>query len=884
MKKLRTLILRLGGMFNKKRKDDELRDEIESHLQLHIEENLRAGMGPEQARRMAKIKFGGIESTKEAYRDQRGLPLLETLWQDVRYGARMLRKHPGFTIVATLTLALGVGANTAIFSLVYGILFRPLPYRDPDQLVRVFLANTGQPRFPMSPGDFQDYREQNSTLSGLALYTRQDLELTMGDQAELLSGLRITSGFFDVVGVPPLLGREFHREDEAPGNHHVVILSNRLWQRRFHSDSDIIGKQILLTGEAFTVVGVMPPGLQHLGGSYRSMPHGETVDFWWPVTLGPQESRGSHYLNAVGRLKTGVSVSQAVADFQVISKRLAEQFPNTSGFFHIAMESLHEEIVGRVRTTLLVLLGAVLLVLLIACVNIANLLLARSAARQKEMALRAAVGAGRWRIVRQLIVESLLLATLGTLGGILLAQCGIILVGRLELDQLPRLQAVHLDWHILIFALGLTIVNGIIFGLVPTLQAGKTDLNGCLKEGERAGTSNRQRRLQDALVGAEVALALMLLVGTGLLVRSFWKLQQTDAGFIPERVLTGVMSLPYATYDGEGKRGLFQKQLLDRLAALPGVESVGFTSDLPWSGYDENAAFEIENKSFPPDQGAGGRYHFVSSDYFRTVGVPLLAGRFFNADDAPGKRKVILINQALAKRYWPDGDAIGKRIAFSPAPKEEDWRQIVGVVGDVKDFPESPAAAPAFYMSMAQAPVREFTLALRTSANPSAMISSVRREIEMIDKNVPLAQIKTLAMISEKAVAGRRFTFWLVGCFALTALTLASIGIYGVLSYLVAQRTREIGVRMALGAVPSDLIRLTLKQGMRPTLIGMALGLAAAFALTRFMSSLLFEVTATDPATFVVCALLLMIVALFPCWLPARRAAKVDPMVALRYE
>ena len=646
----------------------------------------------------------------------------------------------------------------------------------------------------------------------------------------------------------------------------------------------IIGRQIKLTGEAFTVVGVMPPGVQHVGGDYRSMPHGETVDFWWPVTLRPQDNRGAHYLNAVGRLRPGVLPSQAAADFNVIASRLAREFPETNQSFRIAVQALHEEIVGRSRTTLLVLFGAVLLVLLIACVNVANLLLARASAREREMAVRAAVGGGRWRIARQLLTESLLLAAVSSGTGVVLAKGAIDALSKFGPEQLPRLQAVSLDGRILLFTIALTLLTGVLFGLAPALQAGKANLNGLLKGGGRAGADGRQRRLRDTLVAAEVALALLLLIGTGLLVRSFWRLQQTAPGFNPERVLTAMVSLPYGRYGNRTNVAAFHQQLLERLAALPGVESAGLTSDLPWTGYDENNSFSIEGKTFPSNNGPEGRYHFVSSDYFRTVGVPLRAGRFFNADDRAGKRPVVLINQSLADRYWPHENAVGKRLTFSSEPKEQDWWTVVGVVGDVRDFPNSPAAVPAFYWPLSQVPTRQVMLAVRTSAEPSGLIASVRDEIHSLDKDVPLADVKTLEMVTGRAVAGRRFALRLITCFAVTALALATIGIYGVLSYLVARRTREIGVRMALGAQTRDVIRLTLKQGMRPTLIGVALGLSGALALTRLMSSLLFGVSATDSETFIMSTLLLVMVALMPCWLVARRATKVDPMEALRYE
>jgi predicted permease len=689
---------------------------------------------------------------------------------DLKFAFRQLLKNPGFTAVAVLTLALGIGANTAIFSVVYGVLLKPLPYREPEQLIRVFESSAGQPKFPMSAGDFQDYRAQNSTLAGLALYTRLDLELSMDDQPELLSALRVTSGFFDVLGVKPMLGREFRREDEAPDNHHSIILSHGLWQRRFHSDPGVLGKPVTLSGEAFTVVGVMPPRVQHVGGDYRSMPHGETVDFWWPVTLRAQDERGSHYMNAVGRMKPGVRPAQAAADFNVIAERLARQFPAMDKDWRIAIQPLREEIVGRSRTMLWVLFGAVVLVLLIACVNVANLLLARASKREREMAVRAAVGAGRWRITRQLLTESLLLAAVSSAAGIVLAKWAIDALARLGSDQLPRLHTVTLDVRVLLFTIALTLLTGLLFGLAPALQAGTINLNGLLKEGGRAGAGARQGRLRDMLVAAEVSLALLLLVGTGLLVRSFWRLQQTALGFNPERVLTAVVSLPYAGYNNRTNVAAFQQQLLERIAARPGVQAAGLTSDLPWTGYDENQTFAIEGKPFPVNDWPGGRYHFVSSDYFRAVGVPLTDGRFFSTDDRMGKRLVILINHRLAERYWPGEHAVGKRITFSPEPKEQDWWTIVGVVGDVKDFPNSPAAAPAFYWPLAQVLERQITLAVRTSAELSAMASVVREEIQGLDKSVPLAAVKTLETVTAAAGAGRRFTLWLVGCFAATAL------------------------------------------------------------------------------------------------------------------
>ncbi|MEP7272367.1 MAG: ABC transporter permease [Acidobacteriota bacterium] len=812
------------------------------------------------------------------------LRLEEEVFQDLRYGARMLLKKPGFTIITVLMLALGIGANTSIFSVVNGVLLKPLPYHAPEELIRAFERTQGQPKFPMALGNFQDYREQNTTLATLALFTRSDVDLTRDNIPERLTALGVTGEFFDVLGAQPLLGRAFRRGDELPENNAVAIFSNSLWQRDFDGDPGIIGKTVNLSGRPFTVVGVMQPGLQHVGGDYRSLPHGESVDVWWPLELRPQAGRGAHFCNAVGRMKTGVSVAQAEADFNVIASRLAQQYPRSNEGWGIRIEPLHEELVGSTRTTLWVLLGAVFFVLLIACVNVANLLLARATAREREMAVRSAMGAGRARIVRQLLTEGLLLAGLGGVAGITLAFWAIRALRALGPEQLPRLQSVSIDGRILLFTLALSLVTGILFGLAPALQAGRINLNELLKEGGRSASRGmRLRRLRDALVIVEVALALVLMVGAGLLMRGFWKLQQADPGFSTEGVLTASLTLPGARYREPAKSVAFQEQLLDRLAALPGVQAAGLTSDLPWTGYDENAGFNIEGRTSAPNDGPGGRYHYSSPDYFRAVGIPLIAGRFFTRADRVGAQRVVLINQSLASRYWPGESAVGKRFTFSSQPKEADWFNIVGVVGDVKDFPASASAVPAFYWPVLQQTTRQLIVAVRANA-PSSMADRVRNEVRALDPDLPLADVRTLETISSAAVAGQRFTLWLVGLFALIALVLAAVGIYSVLSYLVAQRTQEIGIRVALGARTSDVLRLVIGQGMTLALGGVALGVVGALCLTGLMQKLLYGLSATDPWTFSAIALLLTVVALVACYLPARRAARVDPMTALRDE
>jgi predicted permease len=824
----------------------------------------------------------------------------EEMFQDLRYGARMLLKNPGFTLVAALTLALGIGANTAIFSVVNGVLLKPLPYPEPERLVRVFTSTSNFPRAPLSPINFMDFREHNTVFESLACYVRQDLQLSQEDGAdgadgaegsagaERLLGMRISSGFFRTLGIPPMLGREFTIDEELPYEKTVVILSHGLWQRRFRGDPNIIGKRIRLAGKTFTIVGVAPAGLQHVGGGYRPLPHGESVDIWWPLWLARNRlwGTGSHIMNSIGRLKPGISRERAEAEFNAIAGQLAnKRLPGSD--WRIEARPLHEEITEGPRRTLLLLLAAVFCVLLIACANTANLMLARATAREREIAVRAALGAGRARIVRQLLTESLLLAALGGLAGLLLAKLAVNALIRLGPAELPRLDMIGIDGRILAFTLGISLLTGLLFGLAPALNSLKLNLNELLKEGARAASGGkRQRRVRDAMVIAEVALALMLLVGAGLLMRSFVKLLQVDPGFRPEGVLTMGVFLPTATLMETEEQITFHQQLVARISALPGVVSAGVSSDLPWTGYENKAVFPVEGKTFPPNQMPQADYHFISADYMRAIGVPLLAGRWFDARDAKGTEPVILINQSTARKYWPGEDAIGKRIASSgdKPPKDQDWMRVVGVIGDIKDSPNSPQAKPSFYWPITQQPFPELYLAVRTSSDPLSLVEAVRREVSSLNRDVAVADVKPLETIAAAALAGQRFTLLIVGLFALAALALAAIGIYGVMSYLVSQRTREIGIRLALGAQGADVVRLVLKRGMMLAATGVALGLAGAFALTRLMESLLFGVKPADPLTFIGISALLALATLVACWIPARRATKVDPVVALHCE
>ncbi len=803
---------------------------------------------------------------------------MDKVLQDIRFGLRMLLKNPGFTTVAVFTLALGIGANAAIFDVVNGVLLKPLPYKEPDRIVRVFESHPRFPRFPISPANFLDYRERNDVFDHLVTFARGDLDLSANDRPERLTGMRVSHGFFELLGFAPELGRAFQPSDEIQGNERVAIISRALWERRFNRDQAIVGTAIQLSGMSFTVVGVMGERLQHVGGDYHSLPHGQEVDFWWPLNLNPK-TRTSHFLNAIGRLKSGISRDQAEASMNIIAQQLEQQYPEDKDW-RIRLVSLRDEIIGGTGTMLLILFGAAGFVLLIACVNIANLLLATATARQKEIALRTALGASRFRLVRQMLTESLLIATFGGLAGLAVAKWGIEALVALAPKQIPRLHMISLDWRTLAFTLTASLLTGALFGLAPALQVSKVNLNESLKEGGRGSSGGaRHNRLRGLLVIAEVSLAFVLLIGAGLLIRTFFYLQKVDPGFNPERVLTASIDLPRARYSTGKEASAFYRDLVDRLATLPGVEGAAATSDLPWTGYDENTSFDIEGRQFSDDEQPSAQYHFATPDYFRTLGIPLLAGRFFTEADNKEAPRVILINKSMADRYWADDDALGKRLQL--------WgetRTIAGIVGDLKDSPGDLRAKPGFFFPVAQQPQGSLILVLRTQTDPLTLLAPMRSEIAVLDKELALSDVRTLEQIASSAVARTRFTMLLLVVFAGVALVLAAVGIYGVMSYAVTQRTHEIGIRVALGAQRRDVIGLVAREGLTLAVAGLGVGLAAAFALTRVMSSLLFGVSATDPVTFAGIAALLTGVALGACLVPARRAMKMDPMIALRHE
>lgn len=809
---------------------------------------------------------------------------MEAFMQDLRYALRMLLRTPGPTAIALLTLALGIGATTGIFSLVDAVLLRPLPYPQPGQLVRVFTVFPTQPHFPVAVADFYDFRQRVSVFSSSALYAERDLDLTLSDRPEHLSGMAVTHEYFRVLGYHPILGRDFDEKEEHKNNNNVVILSDRFWRTHFQADPNIVGKTLQLSGQPFTVIGVMPPGVQHVGGDFHTTAHGDTVDLWWPLALQPHTSegcdRGCHYLNMVARLKSGITVAAASAAINGAAAQLGRELPDYDA--HVLVIPLKEEIVGRARLMLIVLMATVAFLLFIACVNVANLALTRATARYREIAIRSVLGAAGWRIIRQLLTESFLLAFLGCAFGLIFAEVGVRGLVALSPKKIPRLQLVHIDTQVLLFAVLVTALTALLFGLAPALALARTNPNESLKDGDRTATSGGTRaHLRNALVTSEVALALILLTGAGLLLRTFVNLQHVNAGFNPAGALTFHIDLPQKRYSDEAARIHFYQSLVERLRRLPGVQSVGIGSDIPWTGYDENTSFQLAGVPFDPDRSPEARYHFASPDYFRALGIPLQAGRFFKLTDAPKGPPVVIVNNAFARKFFPGQDAIGKRLDL--------WQfknvTIVGVIGDVKDTPDASSTKPAFYWPDWQFnDGDERLVTLRASGNLDSLSAELPKQVLGLDKDLPITDIKPLEEVGAHAISTAKFSLVLVGTFAGLALILAAIGIFGVVSYSVTQRTHEIGIRMALGASHENVLGMILKQGAILGALGVGIGVIAAFALTRVMRGLLYHVSASDPWTFLAVALALVAITLIACYIPARRALRVEPLVALRYE
>jgi len=823
--------------------------------------------------------------------------MIADLWQDLRYGARVLVKQPGFTLIAVLTLALGIGANTAIFSVVYHVLLKPLPYQDSEQLVWVWGEQAARKQTPHTPADFLDYQRRNQSFAQMAADRNMSFALGGAGQSaqpERVDGRIVSANYFVLLGVAPRLGRSFAPEDGQAGAARLVLLSHRYWQQRFGGEASVVGQSLTLSGEPATIVGVMPPDFREPGVNLWTNPRLIVPDFATNLRDDLTSMRRNPYLSVMARLKPGVTLPQAQADMDAISAGLRQEYPDLYGGKGVRLVALHEFVVGNTKLTLLLLFGAVGLVLLIVCANVANLTMARAATRTKEFALRAALGAGRGRLIRQLLNESVLLAVAGAALGIFLSVWGLDLLKKIGARTIPRLAEVNVDLVVLIVTAVVAVGTGILFGLIPAFASAKPELTEALKEGGRSSTTGaRRNQVRNSLVVAEIALALVLLVGAGLLLKSYARVQNIDPGFDRKNILTAELDLPSSKYPGSASpdynKGAaitnFWNEALRRVQQLPGVEAVAFANVLPLSGSNTDSSFSIEGREMRPNEpGPDEELRNISPDYFRVLKTPLLRGRFLTEADNADAPPVVIINEALAKKYWPNEDALGKRITFSdPRKPNPKWVTVVGIIRSIRHRALDVDPAPEYYLSLAQDPDRDMVLTVRSSQDPRSLASAVRREIQSIDPDQPLANIRTLEDVTAESVAPRRMSMVLLGAFAGIALLLASVGIYGVISYLVVQRTHEIGVRMALGAQRGDVLRLVVGHAAKLVGIGTIIGLVLAVFSTRTLSSFLYTVGAFDLATFLVVTIALGAVALLASYIPALRATRADPMIALSH-
>jgi putative ABC transport system permease protein len=796
---------------------------------------------------------------------------------DFRYALRQLIKAPSFTAVAIITLALGIGACTAIFSVVNTVLLRPLDYPDPDRIVNIRETNLPQfPEFSVSPPNYLDWQKQTRSYEYLAAYSGAGMNLTGEGEPQRLVGIKATANYFDVFGMKPVLGRMWLPEEDAVGKNHVVVLSYAFWQRVFGGARDIVGRSIQLNGEPYTVVGVAPTG----GLTSK-------VDLWTPMAFKPDETandaRGGHYINVFGRLKPGVSVTQAKAELDVLATQLAQQYPDSNKGWGIFIMPMQDYMVRDVKPVLYTLFGAVGCVLLIACANIANLLLARATARHREISIRAALGAGRARLMRQLLTESVVLAICGGLAGVLLAWLGLHALLALAPPSLPRVSEIHLDTGVLLFSLALSVLTGLVFGIAPAWLAARADVNEALKQGSRGSTEGGARgRLRSALVVIEVVFALMLLGGAGLLARSFMQLAHVDPGFNPENATLLRLSLPQKKYAKPEQQNAFVDALLERVKVLPGVQAAGVTHSMPLVS-DYVLGFNIEGRpAIAPSDLPNTNYYTVTPDYFKAMGIRLLRGRMFTPQDDAKAPRVAIINETMARQHFPNEDPIGKRINITNGP--DTWREIVGIVGDIKQYGVDKATSAQSYEPFAQVPFSSVNVVVRTNGSPAALLGALRPAVYSVDKDQPIGAIRPLEEIMADSIARQRFAMTLLSVFSAVALVIAAIGIYGVMAYNVVQRTGEFGIRMALGAQRGDVLRLVLTQGGKLIGLGLVIGLAATLALSRAMGSMLFNTSAYDPLTLAKITLLLAAVALVACFFPANRATKVNPIEALRTE
>jgi predicted permease len=865
--------MRFFGLFLRARREHEFAEELESHLALHIEDNLRAGLSPEEARRRALIKLGGVTLTQELRREQGGLPMLETLLQDLQFGLRMLRKNPGFSLIAILTLALGIGANTAIFSLINSALLKPLPYPDAEQVVSVWEAPPGGGR-AVSPGAFKDWRAQSTKLSHVALLKDVQMNLTGSDTPEQLAGLWVTTEFLSVLGVKPLLGRDFlPGEDARGGANQVVLLSHQIWQQRYGGNTGIVGQNIFLNQLPYTVIGVLPPHALPQREQQFLAPFVVDVD-----TDRVRWTRGHHCCGALGRVAPGATAAQAVAELRAIKQRLAVEYPPDKKDWSVDLLALQKDLTGDARPTLLMLLGTVALVLLIACANVSSLLLARGNARARELAIRSALGAGSGRIVRQLLSESLLLAWAGGALGVALAAVGIDLLTKMLKGLLPTMLQPALDWRVLTFSLVMACGCGVLFGLWPALRASRPDLQYALKDSERGSVSAARRRSQSVLVVAEFALTIVLLIGAGLFLRSFMRLLATDPGFNTKQTLAFDLSFPKTKYPKAEGQQRFLQEVTKRLLALPGIEAAGAATTLPLGKNSRGGT--VKRADQPNASSYGVRDDFVSGEYFSALQIKLLRGRVLTeADNLPGAPPVLVIDEKVARDLYAGEEPLGKSLNYADKNYE-----IVGIVSRIRHFSMEQDPQPRIYGARAQFSYPIAGVVVRSALPPTTLIETIRKTVLAVDPDQPIANVRTMAEAVSDSLARQRTTLILLGLFAVVAIGLACLGIYGVMSYAIGQRTREFAIRSALGAQRGDILRLVLRGGMKLSLLGIAIGLVAAFFLAQFVEKLLFEVQARNPLVFVVSALLLGIVAAISIYLPARRATTIDPLAALRHD
>lgn len=882
LKTLRTFFLRLSNLFHKDKLNRELQDELASHVELHIADNIRSGMTPEEARRNALVKLGGLEQTIESVRDQRGLPWFETVLQDLRYGTRMLRKYPGFTAISLLTLALGIGANTAIFSLVDGILLRPLPFSKPQDLVSV----TGT--YPK--GAFVALRDQVQSLDVASYMEGHEFNLEHSGEPVRLTGTLVSAEFFYVLGARPELGRPFNSGDDKPGQDNYVILSHALWQQRFAADPAIIGRAIELEGVSRQVVGVMPADFR--------FPSAKT-QVWIPLHNDPRDAVAywaGDFMPVIGRLCPGATIDQARAEIRLLQTRVASLFPwpmPVSWNADVSMLALKQGMVADVRARLFLLLGAVGLILLIACVNVANLALSRAATREKEIAVRTAMGADRRRVVRQLLTESILLALFGGLLGVLLATQGLRLLKFALPADTPRLADAHIDWRVLAFTGGLAILTGFLFGLAPALHSSRVALVGALNSAGRGAAASVSHRLRSGLAIAEIAFALLLVVAAGLLIRSFWALSHVDPGFRTTHLFTARITPDQAFCSDPLRCISFYDEVLNRVQAVPGVSSAAFVNTLPLGGRVAKRALDIENQVVSPgENGPLFWMDVITPGYLAVMNIPVVTGRGFTSADRSGGPPVAIVSASTARRFWPGKSAVGSHVRLSSDPE---WRTIVGIVPDVRAY-DLQKSNPDWLNGTIYLPYSakatleggrvpsDMTMVIHASIAESQIQDMLRHTVGALDSEVPVSEVKTMDAVVSESVSTPASTAILFVAFALLALVLGIIGIYGVLAFLVSTRTREFGIRLALGALPRDVLWLVLKEGTRFSLLGISLGLASAFAITRLLASELYGVSSADPATFIAAATVMTAVTLLACYVPARRAMRVDPMTALRYE